>query len=50
MVGIDKIPKWSEYERTLEGSTDVDKNFGKIGDLNKLDYEVFILSINTDPC
>ena len=47
-VGVDKIPMQSEFERALEGSTDLDKKVVKLGELNKLTYEDLILLINKD--
>ena len=36
----------SEYEKALEGNTDLNKKFVKLGELNKLAYKNLILSIN----
>ena len=47
-IGVDKIPKQSEFEEALEVITDLDKKIIKLGELNELAYEDFILSINTD--
>ena len=47
-VGVDKNPSQSEFERALEGSTDLYKKIVKLSKLNKLAYEGLILLINTD--
>ena len=36
-----------EYEKALEGDTDLNKKFMKLGELNEIAYEDHILSINT---
>ena len=39
MSGIDNIPMQYEYENALEGNTDIDKKFVKLGDSNELACE-----------
>ena len=48
MIEVDKIPMQSDFERTLEGSTDLNKKVVKLRKLNELAYEDLILLINTD--
>ena len=47
MPGMDKIPTHDEYENSLEGNEEVNKKIVKLGELNKLVYDDFFLSINT---
>ena len=46
-VGVDKIPTQSEFERALEGSTDLDKEIVQLDELNELAHEDLLLSNNT---
>ena len=45
--GMDKIPMQDEYENALKGNTDLNTKTVKLGELNELTYEDFILSSNT---
>ena len=36
-----------EYEDALDGKSDLNINLAKLGNLNELNYEILILSINT---
>ena len=47
MSGVDKIPTQDEYENSLEGDMDLNKNITKLGESIELAYEDFILFINT---
>ena len=47
-IGVDKIPTQSDFERAIEGSTDLNKKIFDLGKLNKLAYNDLFLSINTD--
>ena len=40
---VDKIPTQEEYESALEGDDDLDKKILKLGELNELAYNNFIL-------
>ena len=43
--GVDKIPTYEEFENALERNEDLDKKIIKLGELNELACEGFILSI-----
>ena len=45
--GMDKIPMQNEYDNALKGGMDLDTKIIKLGELNELAYEDFILSIKT---
>ena len=45
MLGMDEIPTQEEYKAALDGDEDLDKKC-KLGDLNELAYEDFVLVIN----
>ena len=47
MSGMDKIPTQNEYENALEGDLDFNKKIIKLGELNEVASEDFILLINT---
>ena len=44
-VGFDKIPM---FEKILDGDADLDRKIFKLGELNELAYEDFILTLNTN--
>ena len=47
MSGMEKILTQDEYKSTLEGDIDLNKKIIKLGELSKLDFEDWILSINS---
>ena len=47
MPSVDKIPTQEEYQDALKGNEDLNKTIKKLGELNKLAYEDFFLSINS---
>ena len=50
VVGVDKIltlDEHDEYDDTFEADTDLHEQVIKLGELNELVYQDFVLSINT---